>query len=205
MVLFASDKYKLPALWQPYFEKSLTLIPDNANARLKLVDIYKALHKNRAAFEQLNYLYDSSQINLEKRLILARFDIYAGNFDKANEMLNKAENFTPYKLPEVNNLRGLSNMLAGKPKQAIEFYKKTIDEQPADARYNYYSLARLYAKTDNATEAWKYLEFAITAGFNYSFVLQNDSYMQSLRKTAKWQTMISGISMKEYKKNKPVN
>ena len=37
---------------------------------------------------------------------------------------------------------------------------------------------------------------------NYSFVLQNDSYMENLRKTEKWQTMISGISMKKYKKNK---
>ena len=189
----------------PYFEKSLSLIPDNANARLTLVDIYKALYKNRAAFNQLNYLNDSNQINLPKRILLAQFNIYAGNFNKANESLNKIEQYVPYTVFEINNLRGLAGMLANKPKQAIEFYKKSINAQETDPWFNHYSLARLYAKAGNTKEAWKYLQNAINFGFNYSYVLQNDSYMESLRKTSKWQTVIKSINMKKYKSNKPVN
>jgi tetratricopeptide (TPR) repeat protein len=190
----------------PFFEKSLSLIPDNANARLTLVDIYKALYKNRSAFKQLNYLNDSNQVNLPKRILFAQFNIYAGNFDKANESLNKTESYTPYTIPAINNLRGLAGMLADKPKQSVEFYKKSLEAQKTDTVwFNSYSLARLYAKTGNTTEALKYLQVAIDNGFNYSFVLQNDSYMADLRKTAKWQTMISSISMKKYKRNKPVN
>ncbi|MBK7306381.1 MAG: hypothetical protein IPI88_04640 [Chitinophagaceae bacterium] len=189
----------------PYFEKSLVFDPANANTRMQLIDIYEALYKNRAAFYQLNYLYDSSQINFEKRMLLAKFDINAGNFDKANELLNKAEFIYPYVLPVINNLRGLSYMLANKPDDAIAAYKKSINTQTKDTLFNNYSLARLYAITGNTNEAWKYLQYALKAGFNYSYVLQNDSYMDSLRKTAKWQTIISGISMKKYKKNKPDN
>ncbi|MBK6379589.1 MAG: caspase family protein [Chitinophagaceae bacterium] len=66
----------------PYFEKSLGMVSDNANARLKLVDIYAALYKNSSALKQLNYLYDSSQINFEKRMLLAEFNIHAGEFEK---------------------------------------------------------------------------------------------------------------------------
>jgi uncharacterized caspase-like protein/Flp pilus assembly protein TadD len=189
----------------PFFEKSLSLIPANANARLTLVDIYNALHKNRAAFNQLIYLNDSNQINLPKRIIFAQFNIRAGNFEKANESLNKTEYYTPYNIPEINNLRGLSNMLADKPKDAIASYKKSINAQETDPWFNNYSLARLYAKTGNTKEAWKYLQSAIDFGFNYSYVLQNDNYMENLRKTAKWQTMISSITMKVYKKNKTGN
>jgi tetratricopeptide (TPR) repeat protein len=183
----------------PYFEKSLSIIPDNANARLTLIDIYKAVYKNRAALNQLNYLNDSSQINLEKRLLLAQFNIKAGEFDKANESLNKAENYTPYTVFEINNLRGLSNMLADKPKQAIAYYLKSVNAQDHNPWFNNYSLARLYAKTGNSTQAWRYLQLAVKAGFNYSFVLQNDSFLKTLQKTTKWEAFISSISMKKYR------
>lgn len=189
----------------PYFQRSLALVPDNANARLTLVDIYKALYKNRDAFKQLTYLNDSNQVNLPKRILFAQFNIRAGNFDKANESLNKTENYTPYTIFEINNLQGLAGMLANKPKQAIEFYTKSLQAQQTDTIwFNSYSLARLYAKAGNTNEAWKYLEAAVRSGFNYAYVLQHDGYMERLRKTAKWQTMISSISMKQYKKNEPV-
>jgi len=188
----------------PFFEKSLSLIPDNANARLTLVDIYNALHKNRSAFNQLNYLNDSNQVNLPKRILFARYNILAGNFDKADESLTKTETYVPYQIPEINNLRGLSGMLANKPTQAIEFYTKSLNAKEANTTwYTNYSLARLYAKTGNANEAWKYLQLAIKTGFNYSFVLQNDSYMESLRSTPKWQTTIRSIVMKKYKRTSP--
>lgn len=208
----------------PYFERSLSLVPVNANARLTLIDIYKALYKNRKAFGQLNYLYDSSQINFEKRLLLAQFNIYAGQYDKASLLLNKTDSVHPYILPdkakkeyrtyilkntskevlEITNLKGLSKLLEGKINEAINFYKKSMAEQELNTGYsNYanYTLARLYAKTGNANEAFKYLQLAIKAGFNYSFILENDSYIESLRKTPKWQTMINGMSLKKYKKD----
>jgi Tfp pilus assembly protein PilF len=188
----------------PFFEKSLSLIPDNANARLTLVDIYNALHKNRVAFNQLIYLNDSNQVNLPKRILFARYNMLAGNFDKADESLNKTETYVPYHIPEINNLRGLAGMLGNKPTQAIEFYTKSLNAKEANiAWYNNYSLARLYAKMGNSSQAWKYLQLAINSGFNFSYVLQNDSYMQALRKSSKWQTTINGLVIKKYKKTSP--
>ncbi len=184
----------------PYFEKSLSLVPDNANARLTLVDIYKAVYKNRAALNQLNYLNDSNQVNLPKRILFSQFNIRAGYFDKANASLNKTESYVPYTVLEINNLRGLAAMLANKPKQAIDFYQKSIHAQETDPWFNHYSLARLYAKSGNTKQAWKALQNAINFGFIYGYVLQNDSYLDSLRKTAKWQTVINNITVKKYKK-----
>lgn len=186
----------------PYFERSLALDQVNANTRIKLVDLYTALYKNRAALKQLEYLNDSSQINFGKRLQFAGFKMLAGNFAEADSLLNKANLIQPYVLPEMLNLQGLSYQLAIKPREAIASYEKSLAVQQADPWFNNYSIARLYAKNGNSTRAWKYLTRAVDLGFNYSFVLQNDSYLKSLRKTAKWQKLISGINMKKYKQKK---
>ena len=92
-------------------------------------------------------------------------------------------------------------MLANKPKDAIRFYDN-YNNLVSNRKISAYTLARLYAKTGNNKKAMLWLQTAIDAGFNYSFVLQNDPLMDGLRNTAKWQTMISGISMKEYKTKK---
>ena len=190
----------------PYFEKSLSMLPDNANIRIKLAYVYTALHKNSSALTQLNYLYDSSLISFDNRLQLARFNIYAGNFTRANELLKKADTIHPYVLPELLNLHGLSNKLANKPEAAIPFYENNIKQvERVKRKFPAYTLASLYAKTGNYQKALQWLETAIGYGFNYSFVLQNDPLMDDLRKTAKWQTLINGIAMKKYKLNKPVN
>ncbi len=204
----ASINYKIAEIFEwagskkqayPYFERSLLLAPENVNTRLKLIDNYKTLFKNSSALTQLNYLYENNLINFDNRLQLARFDMLAGNFTHANELLNKADSIHPYSLPEIDNLYGLLNLLANNPQKAIAAYEKSIVVQQADPWFNNYSIARLYAKSGNSTRAWKYLNRAVDLGFNYSFVLQNDNYMDSLRKTAKWQTMISGMNMKKYK------
>ena len=191
----------------PFFEKSLELMPENANTRLTLVDIYTVLFKNRAALQQLNYLYDSSQINFEKRLLLAQFNIHAGWFNEAKQLLDKAEAIHPYMVPEIEDLRGLLNMLNNKPKEAIEFYYRSLtasemypgNEVKTFTGSTLYSLSRLYAKTGNNKEALKWLQSAIDFGFNYSFVLQNDPFMDNLRRTAKWKTVINSIPAKKYK------
>jgi hypothetical protein len=79
------------------------------------------------------------------------------------------------------------------------FYLKSVNAQDRNPWFNNYSLARLYAKTGNSTQAWRYLQLAVKAGFNYSFVLQNDSFLKNLQKTTKWEAFISSISMKKYR------
>jgi len=163
--------------------------------------VYTALHKNSSALDQLNFLYDSSLISFDKRLQLARFNIYAGNFTIANALLNKADSIHPYVLPEIYNLYGLSNMLANKSKEAIPFYENNIKQVEEDKRkFTAYTLASLYAETGNNREAIQWLETAIGYGFNYSFVLLNDPLMDKLRNTQKWKTLVGSIAMKEYGK-----
>ncbi len=193
----------------PHFKKSLDLMPGNANTRLKLVNIYASTYQNTAAMDQMNYLHDSGQINFTTRLLLAQFNIHAGDFKKGNELLDKTNNIYPGVLHQVTDLRGRLNMLANNPKEAARYYEAYLKQDTGNTsdwkKIPAYTLARMYAKQGKNKEAFKWLETAIGYGFNYSFVLSNDTLMVNLRKTAKWQTMISRIAMKKYKNNMLAN
>ena len=181
----------------PFYVKSIEFIPDNANARLHLVDVCKAIYKNREAMTQLNYLYDSSQINFHKRLLFAEFSIHGGEFIKATRLLNEAESIHPYVLPEFSDLRGRLAMLSNLPDNAIAFYKTFTKLMPKDPNV-YYTLARIYAQKKQPKEAWEFLESAIAKGFNYSFILKTDPYLVEMRTTGKWNDLMKKITPKKY-------
>ena len=69
--------------------------------------------------------------------------------------------------------------------------------QPNDAEAMY-SIARMYAKTGNKSEAWKWLKNALDHGFLYDYVLQFDSFWDVYRKDAKWKKLLSNYQMKKY-------
>lgn len=182
----------------PHYVKSIALVPDNANVRMNLIEVCVATYKNRAALEQLNYLYDSSQINFQQHLLLAKFNIHLGSFQKALAMIDNAEAIHPYELHEIGLLRGRLNLMAGKQNEAIRIFKKLLETPGADHKSINYSIARLYAETGKTKLAWTYLQWAVDAGFNNSYVLQNDPLMKILRGTGKWKKMIDTHTWRSY-------
>jgi tetratricopeptide (TPR) repeat protein len=181
----------------PYYAKSVQLGPDNASARLSLIDVSKALYKNRAALEQLNYLYDKQQINFPNRLLLAEFSIHSGQFEKGKKLLDEAEAIHPYVVPEIADLKGRMYLLSQKPAQGISFYKNFLAIHPSDCN-TFYTLAKLYAQTGNKGEAWKWLKEAMKKGFNYSYILNSDVTWNDFRKTQQWNSLIKQFPMKKY-------
>lgn len=175
--------------YKPYV-KSLMLDPRNANTRLNLVDAGAAIYKNRATLEQLNYLYDSSQINFEKRLLFIQMTMYAGQFNKSLQLLDEARSIYPYNLAEFADLYGRLNLLSKKPEMAINQYKIYLASKPDDAN-TCYSIARIYAGMKNEKQAFAWLEKSIKLGFNYKFILELDPIMDSMRKTDKWKTLVT--------------
>ncbi len=181
----------------PYYTRSVELMPGNAGARLTLVDICKALYKNRAGLEHLNYLYDHQQISFPKRLLFAEFCIHSSQFDKAKKLIEEAQGIHPYVVPETFDLLGRLNMLSGQSVQAIKFYKDYLLAVPNQSN-TLYTLAGLYAKTGNNTEAWKWLEESLVKGFRYSWVLQFDQAWKNFRNTKRWDDLMKRFPMKKY-------
>ena len=184
----------------PFLAKSLEFVPDNANTRLQIVDVSASTYRNRVGLEQLSFLYDSSQINFQNRLLFSELAMYAGQFDKSKKVLNEADAINPYPLTEITDLNGRLAFLSGKTKEAIAFYKAIVNEKPGDS-YSCYSLARLYAIEKNNKEAMLWLKQAINKGFNYSFILKYDPVMDNLRHKADWITATSKMTAKDWKRS----
>lgn len=184
----------------PFFEKSLEFVPDNANARLTLVDIYTALYWNRSALSQLKYLYDSSQINFEKRLLLAKFNIHAGDDQAATTLLTKAAMDYPYPHPEIYDLAGRLKLLDAKYPKAILAYEQVfkLSTQYEVKRMAAYNLARAYSASGKQTEAHKWLETAIALGFNYGYVLNNDPLIKDLLQSLRGRALLNGVKQRVY-------
>jgi tetratricopeptide (TPR) repeat protein len=181
----------------PYYARSVELIPDNASARLSLIDVCKALYKNRAGLEQLNYLYEHQQIDFPKRLLLAEFFIHSGQFDKAKKIIEEAQAIHPYLVPETFDLLGRLYLLSGQAELAILFYRDYLNTSP-DNPNTMYAMATQYAKSGNQNEAWKWLEESLKKGFNYSWVLKFDASWKDFRNTMKWNDLIKRFPMKKY-------
>jgi hypothetical protein len=88
-------------------------------------------------------------------------------------------------------------LLSQHPKEALVFYQQLYNENKNDPLVMY-SISRLNAKLGNDAEAFKWLELSLKKGFNYSYVLQFDPYTESLRKSAKWASLLKGVAMKTY-------
>ena len=116
--------------------------------------------------------------------------MYAGQFEKSKKLLDEAKAIHPYNLYEFDDLNGRLNLLSNKSDLAIGFYKSYSISNPEDAD-TYYTIARLYARIHNEAKAVDWLEQAIKHGFNYPFIFELDPVMESLRKTDKWETLVS--------------
>ena len=172
-------------------------MPDNAGARLNLVDVCKALYKNRAGLEQLDYLYEHQQINFPKRLLFAEFLVHSSQFEKAKKVIEEVQAIHPYVVPETFDLMGRLYLLSGQPTQAIRFYKDFLASSKNNPN-TLYTIASLYAKAGNGTEAWKWLQESLIKGFRYSWVLQYDPSWKNLRNTKNWDNLIKRFPMKKY-------
>lgn len=187
----------LPGRANTYYKASIDLKPDDAATRLKLVDTYAAVYLLQDALAQLDSLNIRKEINFPKQLLLAKYDIHSGRFAEAQQLLQEAKKIHPYVIPEIIDLNGRLQLLSQHPKEALGFYTQLYNENKNNFLVMY-SIARLYAKLGNDAEAFKWLQLSLQKGFNYSYVLRFDPYTESLRKSAKWNSLLKGVTMKSY-------
>ena len=180
-----------------HYEKAMSLQPQNTGIRLKTIDVHDANYHFSNALVHLEVLAKKKEINYAKEVLLAKYFIHASDFRQALLHLKNAESIHPYKMAEIKNLYGRLALLSNKPMDAVKYYKEYLLLQPNDQEAMY-SVARMYAKTGNKSQAWKWLKAALDHGFLYDFVLKFDPYWVSYRKELKWKKLLSNYKMRQY-------
>lgn len=186
----------LPQRADAYYRRSFDLHPDDANTRLKYIYTTITNYNYELALEQLDSLNKRREINYPAQVMLARYCIHAGRFAEAGPLLNEAKAIHPYRQDDLTDLEGRLQLLAGKPLLALPYYKEYLSRHPGDAGTSY-TIARIYAKSNNSTEAWKWLTQAINKGFDHYWVLKYDDSWNSYRSNRKWTDLTKNIRSKE--------
>lgn len=186
----------LPQRADSYYRRSFDLHPEDANSRLKYIYTTITNYNYELALEQLDSLKARKEINYPAQVMLARYCIHAGRFADAGPLLKEAKAIHPYQQDELTDLEGRLQLMAGKPLQAIPYYKDYLSRHRDDPETSY-TIARLYAKANNSTEAWKWLTQAINKGFNYYWVLKYDESWNAYRSNRKWTDLTKNIRSKE--------
>jgi tetratricopeptide (TPR) repeat protein len=187
----------LPERSAPYYEKTVDLKPNDANTRMKLIDVYSILFRLTDALAQLDSLHNRGEINFSRQLLMAKYCIHAGRFAEAGSLLKEAQQIHPYKIAEIADLNGRLQLLSKNPKQALLFYREYLALHPDDS-LAMYTIARLFAQMKNTTEAWKWLKQSIDKGFNFYWVLQMDESWNSFRSSGKWKELTGKIEKTVY-------
>jgi len=185
----------LPQRATAYYKKSLELKPDNANTRMKYINTSAFVYNLETALAQLDSLYSRKEINFSHQVLMAEYYIHAGKLQQAGKLLKDAEKAHPYKIPAITDLNARMHLIAKNPKMAIPFYREYLGANPNDPN-THYTLARLYASLNNATEAFKWLALAINKGFDYYWVLKFDESWNKFRSMPKWKQLTEGIQPK---------
>ena len=202
--LRADINYKIGELytWQgiperslPYYQKSVDLVPANANARLKLIDVCALTYHLSDALQQLDSLYARHEINFPKQVLMAKYCIHSGRFNDAVKLLRDAKKIHPYNIPEITDLNGRAQLLSNHPKEALAFYADYLAND-STAYPTMYTIARLLAQTKNVNEALKWLKISIGKGFNYYWVLKYDATWDDYRKLPQWKEITANVSEK---------
>lgn len=176
----------------PCYAMASSLQADNAGVRLKLVNTLDAGFHFSEAKRQLDTLMKRDEINYSKLLLLAKYNIHTGEFASADILLKKAKAINPLKAPEIADLNGRAQLMSKKYTDAEAYYTEYLRMSPGNAAVMY-TLAKIYYSQGKTSECYDWLQKAISAGFNYYWVLLHDDTWNNERASARWKAVTAGI------------
>lgn len=199
-----NDKLGDLYLWQgvpqyaaKYYQASIDAAPENSGVREKLIDAYHITYQYSDALNNLHYLKERQELNLEKMLLLADYTMRRSKFGSADSLLQQVKNIYPYPLAAAIDLQARNYLLQEKADIAIKQYELLLTNDAAN-NSAMYSISRMYALKNDKTKSLLWLHKAYDHGFNYKWVLDNDPLMMNMRKTNEWQVFVGSKQFLQY-------
>ena len=169
-----------------YYQLSSDLVSRNAAVKEKLIIKNIRFFEFANALKELDYLYIHDQINFDQLLNYTRFTIHSGSFDKGQILLQVAEKTYPFVVTTIEEYKARNLYLAHQDVEARAGYSNLVLLDAEHKMMHYYTLARLYARTGDMGMALEKLNRAIEAGFYYTWVLDKDETINSLKALPQW-------------------
>jgi len=174
--------------------------PANALLRNKVLNYLEACNELTAACQQLDTLYRWKQIQANQLRKLANWQILSGRNQEASSLLKNYQSKNAVEKSEVILLFAKMNWLSGQHQKALSWLQNPssviqLNEIDGEEMTGHkikrrssrlYSIARQYALLKQGEKAFTILQQALADGFNYKYVLDNDTAWTAIRGTNKW-------------------
>jgi Flp pilus assembly protein TadD len=191
-----------------FYNEAIETQPRNVLLRNKVLSYLVDCNELTAACKQLDDLNQQNQLIHQQKIQLANWQILSGRMSEATVLL---KNYKPINTEEKNKLWLLyarMNWLSDRPQIALTYLQgssapvqlnKKNDEQitaynNAQISFRLYSIARMYAQMNQDKKAFDMLQQALDAGFNYKYVLDNDTAWKKIKSTTRWNTIMKNRS-----------
>ncbi|CAN5413127.1 hypothetical protein BH10BAC2_BH10BAC2_42320 [soil metagenome] len=187
--------------------------PGDDTLRNKLLGYLLANDELTDAYAQLDTLFHRTQIKPAQTLLLVQDHILSRRFSEATRLLKNYQPQTDSAKYQVMSLYAIMNWLSGQPQNALAYLQDSlpvmmINENDNDEiklykqqqlNFRWYSIARIDALEKNYDKAFDALQLALDNGFDYKYVLDDDSAWTEWRGTEKWNTLMAKYEfMRQY-------
>jgi tetratricopeptide (TPR) repeat protein len=180
---------------EEWFKKSLTLQPDLDVANEMFIDFYLAQGDIERAIAQTQKFLSLLPNSMAALLSSGRAERFAGHLEKAQACYEKAR-------PNSNLELGYVYWKTGKKDQAGKLFQAELDSaqksvaEGDESMLTAYGIASIYAIQGNKTEALKWLQKTVDAGFLFYRYLEREPMFENIRDDAQFKQIIETTKAK---------
>ena len=168
-----------------YYVEAEKMIDNWASLRMKLFEKYTYFDELTAALRQLDKMDMQGQLLYRMYPEYIEMNIHEGKYLKSDSLLTRAEYLSIQNNSDLTLLKAKRYLLSENPYDAIKEYKNVLINREYDPELNY-SIARTYAYMNQKKNALNHLKIAVNNDFNYTYVLDKDPFLSTLREEKKY-------------------
>ncbi len=173
-----------------YFLQAVKLDSNFISAKKLFIENHINTLDYKKSYQWLGELNDANKLSFDEQKLLARYQIYNGEYNSAEKILSKLISKSLKDNQELYQLFELLYRRSKNYKKAFE-YLVLLESYPTDKSIINYEKARIYALQKNQKKALLWAEKAIDAGFNYGKVLKYDPVWNNVTSRIKWHKFLS--------------
>lgn len=156
-------------------------------------ELLGADHKYPEAESMYQRILDKKPENIPAILSLAALSYAQNKTEQGDKYVAKVAGMKSL-VPQNYIDLGFTMLVAGKDKQAAEFYEKGIAMNPHPRGVDYYNLACAYAKANISDKALSALDKAIINGYSSKQQFVNDPDLNSLKDDERFKTLLTRLN-----------
>ncbi len=177
------------------FENALKYNPQNSSFADEYINSAMPFYHFESIHSILDLQAENNQLEYNHLNLYAEYNMKSGRYSKCTENILALREINFEDDPKLYLLESKNSYLGDEKILAIEQYKNLAKKGIIPEYELNYTLARLHAITNQNSEALDYLQKAIDGGFNFPYVIRNDSQLEKYSEEHIFQSILNSLPL----------